>query len=87
MLLEWSLYEKLRGTFIEGLDPLLTPSQNGNLPTIHTGFNQHGTKTGRLSSSKPNLQNLPRGTVIRDLFVADEGYVARNHRLFVRASA
>ena len=74
-LLEWSLMDKLRGTFIEGLDPLLTPSKNGALPTIHTGFNQHGTKTGRLSSSKPNLQNLPRGTIIRDLFVADEGYV------------
>jgi DNA polymerase-1 len=74
-LVEWSEYEKLRGTFIEGLDPLLTPSRNGGLPTIHTGFNQHGTKTGRLSSSKPNLQNLPRGTIIRDLFVAGPGHV------------
>jgi DNA polymerase I-like protein with 3'-5' exonuclease and polymerase domains len=74
-LQEWSGYDKLRGTFIEGLDPLLTPSRNGGLPTIHTSFNQHGTKTGRLSSSKPNLQNLPRGTIIRDLFVADKGHV------------
>jgi DNA polymerase I len=73
-LLDWSLYEKLRGTFIEGLDKLLTEHQ-GRLPTLHTSFNQHGTKTGRLSSTRPNLQNLPRGSTIRDLFVADEGYV------------
>lgn len=73
--LDWSNAEKLRGTFIEGIDGLLSPSVPGQLPHIHTGFNQHGTATGRLSSSKPNLQNLPRGSTIRDLFVADIGYV------------
>jgi DNA polymerase I-like protein with 3'-5' exonuclease and polymerase domains len=73
--LDWSNAEKLRGTFIEGIDGLLSPSVPGQLPHIHTGFNQHGTATGRLSSSKPNLQNLPRGSTIRDLFVADMGYV------------
>jgi DNA polymerase I-like protein with 3'-5' exonuclease and polymerase domains len=73
--LDWSNADKLRGTFIEGIDGLLSPSVPGQLPHIHTGFNQHGTATGRLSSSKPNLQNLPRGSTIRDLFVADMGYV------------
>jgi DNA polymerase-1 len=72
--LDWSNAEKLRGTFIEGIDGLLTPPVPGQLPHVHTGFNQHGTATGRLSSSKPNLQNLPRGSTIRDLFVADMGY-------------
>jgi DNA polymerase I-like protein with 3'-5' exonuclease and polymerase domains len=72
-LLDWSNADKLRGTFIEGIDSMLTP-RIGALPTIHTGFNQHGTATGRLSSSKPNLQNLPRGSTIRDLFVADMGW-------------
>ena len=69
--LEWSMLEKLRGTFVTGLDALLT-TLDGDLPRIHTGFKQHGTVTGRLSSS-PNLQNLPRGTTIRDLFVAGPG--------------
>jgi DNA polymerase-1 len=73
--LEWAAAEKLRGTFIEGINGLITRSLPGQLPHIHTGFNQHGTATGRLSSSKPNLQNLPRGSTIRDLFVADIGYV------------
>jgi DNA polymerase-1 len=73
--LEWSNAEKLRGTFIEGIDALMTPPEPGWLPHVHTGFNQHGTVTGRLSSSKPNLQNLPRGSTIRDLFVADVGYL------------
>lgn len=45
------------------------------LPTVHTGYKQHGTVTGRLSSNTPNLQQLPRGSRIRDLFVADEGYM------------
>jgi DNA polymerase-1 len=73
--IDWSNADKLRGTFIEGINSLLSPSVPGQLPHIHTGFNQHGTATGRLSSSKPNLQNLPRGSTIRDLFVADMGYV------------
>jgi DNA polymerase-1 len=72
-LLEWSALEKLRGTFIEGLSSHLRYPPKG-LPTIHTSFKQHGTVTGRLSASEPNLQQLPRGTLIRDLFVADEGY-------------
>ena len=73
LLLEWSLMEKLRGTFIEGLTAHLRYPPIG-LPTIHTSFKQHGTVTGRLSAAEPNLQQLPRGTLIRDLFVAPEGF-------------
>ena len=74
LFLDWSVYEKLRGTFVEGLSNVLT--YNGEeLPTIHTSFKQHGTVTGRFSAEKPNLHQLPRGTVIRDLFVAGPGHV------------
>jgi DNA polymerase I-like protein with 3'-5' exonuclease and polymerase domains len=73
-LLEWSVLEKLRGTFIEGLDGLLV-SNGDDLPRIHTSFKQHGTVTGRLSSASPNLQQLPRGSTIRNLFVAGPGHV------------
>ena len=73
-LLEWSVLEKLRGTFIEGLDGLLV-TNDGQLPKIHTGFKQHGTVTGRLSSASPNLQQLPRGSTIRKLFVAGPSHV------------
>ena len=72
LLAEWSGLEKLRGTFIEGLSKHLV-NRHGDLPTIHTGYKQHGTVTGRLSSSAPNLQQLPRGSTIRDLFVAGKG--------------
>ena len=61
LLLEWSGLEKLRGTFIEGLQGFLQPHPDGT-QRLHTGFKQHGTVTGRLSSSKPNLQQLPRGS-------------------------
>ena len=46
------------------------------LPTIHTSFKLHGTKTGRLSAEYPNLHQLPRGTVIRELFVAGPGHTS-----------
>ena len=74
LFLDWSLTEKLRGTFVEGLSGFLYERDDG-LPTIHTSFKQHGTVTGRFSSSEPNLQQLPRGTVIRDMFVAGPGHV------------
>jgi DNA polymerase-1 len=69
---EWAELEKVRGTFIEGLSSFLRPHKN-DLPTIHTSYKQHGTVTGRLSSATPNLQQLPRGSTIRDLFVAGAG--------------
>ena len=61
LLLEWSAYEKLRGTFVEGIDKLLHSNGGESLPTIHTGFKQHGTKTGTPVRDKPNLQQLPEG--------------------------
>ena len=59
---------KLSGTYIEGFKPLIS---KGNL--IHTKFNQTLTATGRLSSSEPNLQNLPvreeEGRELRKIFI------------------
>lgn len=75
LLAEFSALEKLRGTFIDGMRDFLVPSKNGGLPRVHTGYKQHGTRTGRLSSAQPNIQQLPRGDAIRKLFVADDGYI------------
>ncbi len=74
-LIAYRELEKLRNTYIEKL-PLYVRSQSGRL---HTSFNQSGTATGRLSSSHPNLQNIPSrhqvGVDIRRAFVAPEGKV------------
>jgi DNA polymerase-1 len=67
MMLEWADKDKIIGTFIEGLTEKLVKSR------LHTSFNQHRTVTGRLSSMNPNLQQIPRGDVIRDAFIADAG--------------
>lgn len=66
LFLEWSEKEKLIGTFIEGLESKLVDGR------LHTSFNQHRTVTGRLSSNNPNLQQIPRGGLIRGTFIADE---------------
>lgn len=67
---------KLISTYLEGLKPLI----NHNTKRIHTTFNQMVTATGRLSSSDPNLQNIPvrseKGKEIRALFLPGEGYDA-----------
>jgi DNA polymerase-1 len=69
-LLEWRLYSKLRSTYIEAL-PVLVSERDGRL---HTTFHQAVAATGRLSSSDPNLQNIPirsdLGRKIRRAFVA-----------------
>ncbi|MGL4520059.1 MAG: DNA polymerase I [Phocaeicola sp.] len=65
--------KKLLSTYVDAL-PLLIDAKSGN---IHTSFNQTVTATGRLSSSNPNLQNIPirneDGKEIRKAFVPDEG--------------
>ena len=72
--LDWSLTEKLRGTFVEGLTGFLCETGD-EFPTVHTGFKLHGTVTGRLSAAEPNIQQLPRGSTIRKLFVAGSNHV------------
>lgn len=68
MLLEWAELRKLKSTYVDGL---LTKLYKGSL---HPSFHLHRTATGRLSSSNPNLQNVPRDSVVRGLFVAPPGY-------------
>jgi DNA polymerase-1 len=74
LFLEWSAYEKLRGTFVVGFDKYLS-RRDSTLPRLHTSFKQHGTVTGRFSAEKPNLHQIPKGSTIRDLFIAGPGHV------------
>jgi DNA polymerase-1 len=68
MLLEWAETKKLVSTYVDGLLPKLVNSR------LHPSFHLHRTATGRLSSSNPNLQNIPRESNVRGLFVAPPGY-------------
>jgi DNA polymerase I len=69
-ILEWRMYTKLRSTYVDAL-PLLLDANTGRL---HTSFHQAVASTGRLSSTDPNLQNIPirseLGRKIRHTFVA-----------------
>jgi DNA polymerase-1 len=72
-IVEWRALSKLKGTYIDALPALVNP-RTGRL---HTSFNQAVAATGRLSSSEPNLQNIPIrtevGRRIREAFVARPG--------------
>lgn len=72
LILEYRSFSKLKGTYVDALPELIR--EDGR---IHTSFNQAVTATGRLSSSDPNLQNIPirtrRGRRIRRAFVPEEG--------------
>lgn len=71
-ILEYRGYKKLLSTYIDNLPTLINPATGH----IHTSFNQTVTTTGRLSSSNPNLQNIPvrnaEGKEIRKAFIPDE---------------
>ena len=75
LILEWRGLQKLKGTYIDALPQLVHPETG----RVHTCFNQAVAATGRLSSSDPNLQNIPIrtevGRNIRRAFVAEPGNV------------
>ncbi|MBO4451504.1 MAG: DNA polymerase I [Bacteroidaceae bacterium] len=72
-ILDYRGYKKLLSTYIDTLPQLINP-QTGH---IHTSYNQAVTATGRLSSSNPNLQNIPvrddNGKEVRKAFIPDKG--------------
>ena len=73
-VLEYRQLAKLKGTYVDALPMLIDPSTG----RLHTTFNQAGAATGRLSSSNPNLQNIPikteLGREIRAAFIPSEGW-------------
>jgi DNA polymerase-1 len=75
MILDWRGLSKLKGTYIDALPSLVNPETG----RVHTQFNQAVAATGRLSSSDPNLQNIPirteLGREIRRAFIAEPGSV------------
>jgi DNA polymerase-1 len=75
LILEWRGLHKLKSTYIDALPQLVHPDTG----RVHTCFNQAIAATGRLSSSEPNLQNIPirteLGRQIRRAFIADPGHL------------
>ena len=74
-ILEYRRVMKLNSTYVDGLIPCINPETG----RIHSSFHQTITATGRISSTEPNLQNIPTreelGKNIRKAFVPEEGYV------------
>jgi DNA polymerase-1 len=74
-LLAYRELAKLKGTYVDALPRLVHPATG----RIHTSFHPTGAATGRLSSSDPNLQNIPArteaGRKIREAFIPDEGHL------------
>ena len=71
-ILSFRFYSKLKSTYLDSLPELI----DSRTDRVHTSYNQVGTATGRLSSSKPNLQNIPiktfEGKKIREAFVPSD---------------
>jgi len=74
-ILEWRQYSKLKSTYSDALASAINPKTG----RVHTSFHLAAAATGRLSSSDPNLQNIPirteAGRKIREAFVAEDGHV------------
>ncbi len=74
-ILDYRGFAKLQSTYVDALPKLIHPKTG----RVHTSFNQTVAETGRLSSSKPNLQNIPirseEGRRIREAFIAEPGHV------------
>ena len=62
-------YNKYMDTYVLGIQKVLDHDNR-----VRCTFNLHGTETGRLSCSEPNMQNIPRMKLIKNLFIAPEGY-------------
>lgn len=76
---EFLLYkniEKMQGTYLKGMHKLLDSNS-----FLHTSFLLHGTESGRLSSAKPNMQNIPRGAKINSSVAKD--LVAKIKKIFI----
>ena len=75
ILLQYRALSKLNSTYLEALPKQINITTN----RVHTSYHQSGTATGRLSSSNPNLQNIPirseDGAKIRSSFIASKGFV------------